>query len=67
MNTTPTKVFDYASSGTPVLTLGEKKDRKMAVPNVTPKTYKKRYLIKPVRKILMSTRGNINFQPTRIN
>ena len=29
VNTTPTKVFDYASSGTPVLTLGEKKDRKM--------------------------------------
>ena len=29
VNTTPTKIFDYASSGTPVLTLSEKKDRKM--------------------------------------
>ena len=29
INTTPTKVFDYATSGTPVLTLGEKKDKNM--------------------------------------
>lgn len=29
INTTPTKIFDYASSGTPVLTLGEKKDKYM--------------------------------------
>jgi len=31
INTTPTKIFDYASSGTPVLTLGDKKDKNMEI------------------------------------